>query len=49
MKCPECNKQMRWVGDDLIEEDSIIQSLFDCSVCKIDVIKNVEVAADKGF
>jgi DNA-directed RNA polymerase subunit RPC12/RpoP len=42
MKCPECSQEMRWVGDQLIEEDSILQMVYDCQKCKIDVIKNVE-------
>lgn len=40
MNCPECNKEMRWVGDQYIEEDEVLQTVYDCSDCYIDVIKN---------
>lgn len=40
LKCPECNKEMRWIGDDFIEEDRILQTVYDCDDCQIDVIKN---------
>jgi uncharacterized protein with PIN domain len=38
MKCPECNKELRWVGDQSVEEN-IIQLVYDCDDCNIEVIK----------
>lgn len=42
MKCPECNEEMSWAGDQNIEEN-IIQFVFECNECQIEVIKTKEV------
>jgi hypothetical protein len=42
MKCPECEKEMRWVGDQTVDED-IVQYVHDCSDCDIEVIKTKKV------
>jgi hypothetical protein len=40
MDCPECKHEMRWIGDQYIEEDELLQEVYDCKSCQIEVIKN---------
>lgn len=41
MKCPECKRPLRWVGDEIFEEDTYtyLETVLDCCKCNIDVIK----------
>lgn len=41
MDCPECNKEMRWVGDQTIDE--YLEIVYDCSDCLLDVIKRKQL------
>lgn len=43
MKCPECNKELRWVGDEVILDDNILETVYDCHECFIDVIKRIRL------
>lgn len=45
MKCPECNDLLRWVGDELFDENTYkyLETVLDCSKCNIDVIKKVYI------
>lgn len=42
MKCPECNNELRWVGDQTIDKD-VVQQVYDCNDCQVEVIKTKKV------
>jgi hypothetical protein len=39
LNCPECNKEMLWMGDSETMEDEVYETHMTCNECHIDLFK----------
>lgn len=47
LNCPECGKEMGWVGDNDSMEEDVYETLMTCRDCHIDLIKYWGEGVDK--